>query len=341
RYLRGGRGAWLGACWVACGVAFLTKEQAVCLPLLLAWTWWCGRDFPTDRSAVREAMRVLAVPFVLGGLYGLFQVLFVENIEPHFQPGYSFASPVLGMTQLLFALNHALMNFYADPLLLAHVSGVQRAVAFVVRYFLVLGPLLAAYGWWRRDRLILLGLGWIVLSMFPVGFLDSFHASRFYYLPALGAAIVQWRLLERLVEWGRGQPARRTAALAGAVAVGAWMVAANAVRFQMILSEDVRVSSQMERLVRFLSEQRDALEPGSVIVLRNAPPEFFNAGLGAREMVIMALGDSTAEGVVEGQPIRPEREKQLKARPHRYAVDLGRQQLRLRRVSPEIRADES
>ena len=339
RHLRSGRTAWLVACWVACGVAFLTKEQAVCLPLLLGWVWWCARGCPVNRAAVREAVRLLLVPFGLGAVYGVFQILFVENIEPHFEPGYSFADPVAGTIQMLFAVNHALLSVYADPVLLASFSVFRRAVALVVRWFLILGPLLAAYGWWRRDRLILLGLGWIVTSLIPVGFLDSFHASRYYYLPALGAAMVQWRLLERLIEWGRGHSRRRTVTLAAAVAIGAWIVTANAVRFQMILADDVRASAKMESLVRFLRDQRGAIEQGSVIVLRNAPPEFFNAGLGAREMAMMALGDPTAEGVVDGQPIEPQRERLLKTRPHRYTVDLGREQLMLRRVTPLVPAD--
>jgi hypothetical protein len=334
RHLCTGRRAWRVACWVACGLAFLTKEQAVCLPLLLALVWWCARGWPANRDAVREGLRVLAVPCAMAAAYVVFHFLFVRNIEPHFKPGYSFANPLEGTVQILFALNHSLVPVYADPLLLAQWPFAQRAVAAAVRWFLLLGPLLAVYGWWRRDRVLLLGLGWIAITMVPVGFLESFHASRFYYLPALGAAMVQWRLLEHLVAWGRSRAAWRVVALAGAVAAGAWMVAANSIRLQQIIADDVRISRRMEALVRFLQEHRQAVEPGSVIVLRNAPQEFFNAGLGTREMVISALDDPTADGVVEGQPIETDREAQLKARPHRYAVDLARPQLTLRRVTP-------
>jgi hypothetical protein len=64
-------------------------------------------------------------------------------------------------------------------------------------------------------------------------------------------------------------------------------------------------------------------------VIRNAPTEFFNLGLGTPEMVRFALGDPAAEGAVSGQSMTDGRLALVRARTNVHVLDFAREPLEL------------
>jgi hypothetical protein len=114
----------------------------------------------------------------------------------------------------------------------------------------------------------------------------------------------------------------------------AYLLVVNVSMIQLLVDRDAAESRRIEQVWNLLKDKRGQLERGTLIVLRNAPRTFFNNGLGLREMVRYALEDPSAEGVVYGENMKPERVNQLKALPNAYLVDLAREPLALQRLRP-------
>lgn len=343
RYLRTGESAWRVASFALCGTAFLAKEMAVNAPLLLAALWLFQRygqqperlshgETPTARAEVRAAVRDLWPAIGMALLYVGLHHLLVRDIAED-RTGYFFVDPVQALRQAGFVFNHLLLSFYADPLLLPAAPALQSALKAVVAGFPVLPLLLSAWAWRVRDRLLGLGIAWILLSFLPALLLRDFHASRYYYLPAVGAALLVARLAERAWQAAASRPrnARFTLRLVLVLGLVYWS-GANVARAHEIVREDVRHAGRVRALFSLLADQRGRLPAGALVVLQHTPASYFGGGFGARELVRFALNDAAAEGILEGQRLPEARLARLQAIRTVYTVDLSQPTLRLERV---------
>jgi hypothetical protein len=347
RYLRTGQKRWQYFTFAFCFANLFTKEAAVNTPILLLLIWACLEwNVDSLRPAswpglLRRGAFLLGPAVLVVAVYiGLHGVLVKDVYSSVMKPDYSFVSPGQAIRQILVAYNHTLISFRADPVLLPAIPGLRKAVLmllqdrFPIPLNLLLVPLaVAAVAWRTRDRVILFGLGWILISFLPMIFLKSFHASRFYYLPALGGALVvaqllcqAWAAAERLAQ--RPRSAARVAVTATVI----YLVVANVASTLNLVLADRDQSTKSRGVYELLRTRRGQLEPGALVVLRNAPETFFNGGLGAPEMARLALNDRTVDAVIDGQHMEDARVAELKAKPHVYLVDLNRSPLQLERV---------
>lgn len=341
RHLRTGKRGWLAATWALVFANFLTKESSVNLPLLLTLVWAHHRlalqDLRPGRrleTALRAA-RPLLPAYLMVLAYVLWHRLSVVDVTDGPKPSYEFVSPLKALLQAAVCYNHTLVSVYQDKVLLTHLPWLKSAVFQFVSYFPAIPLLLVLLAWKLRDRVLLFGTAWILCSAFPTLLLATFHSSRFYYLPALGAALVQARIVQLAWQGSRGRHALlyRAARLAIPVLI-AYLLVVNVSMIQLLVDRDAAESRRIEQVWNLLKDKRGQLERGTLIVLRNAPRTFFNNGLGLREMVRYALEDPSAEGVVYGENMKPERVNQLKALPNAYLVDLAREPLALQRLRP-------
>jgi hypothetical protein len=181
-------------------------------------------------------------------------------------------------------------------------------------------------------------MGWIVISFLPMIFLKSYHASRFYYLPALGGALVMARLLD--LAWTAADRLRsgpRSVVRVGVLTFAVYLLVANVATTLNLVLADRDQSAKSRGVYKLLLSRRGQVEPGALVVLRNAPDTFFNGGLGAPEMARLALNDRTVDAVIDGQHMEDARVAELKAKPNVYLVDLDRSPLQLERVATPAR----
>jgi dolichyl-phosphate-mannose-protein mannosyltransferase len=340
RYLTTGKRGWFRLSVFLCALNFLTKEAAVSAPLLLLLVWLYHKGRRTDRfprawpSLVVRIGRDLWPAVLLTAGYIVFHRLFVRDVYVLLRPDYRFAGPEQVVRQSLFAYNHLLLSFYPDPFLLPSVPPLHQAVGWFVSVVTVLPLLLGIWGWRTRDRPLLFGTAWILLAAVPVVFLISFHQSRFYYLPAVGAALVLARLLERAwIAAGRsvryGWPLR--AALGAAAA---YMLVVNVALIVFMVEQDRLESDAGRAVYGLLRSHRSEVPRGSLVVLRHAPPSLFNNGIGVREMVRFALEDPRADGLTDFQLNDAFRMAQVAPAEAVFEIDFQRQPLQLRRVPP-------
>jgi len=336
RYLRLEQKRYLWLTYALCALNFFTKELAANTVFLLLLVWGY-RDLQREElhprklgGAVLRAARLLWVPVLLTLLYVAAHRLLIRNIYTAQQIDYRFVDPVRAVWQSLFIYNHALLPFYADPVLLPKLPELHAALRWAVQYVVVSPLVLGALAWFRRDRVLLFGLGWIFLSFVPSVFMEIFLSSRFFYLPAVGAALVLARLIEYAWTWlgGRSPGPSKWGRFAFALFL-AYFVAVNLALTDQMVQADLQASERVRSLYALLAAHRGQVPPGSLVVLRNAPESFFLNGLGAREMTKMALADSTAEGAIENQNLTPDRLKQLNAIPHVFVVDMDQETLQL------------
>ena len=355
RHLQTRDARWFYLANACCLGNLFTKESAMSLPILFLMLWACIELRASDLAkpnlvkSVGRVLRLLAPSVGIVAVYIVLHVLFIEDIYSKvLKPDYSFVGPVQGLRQVLASYNHVLLSFHADPVLLPELPWLQRAVhsfasdswAVPVNLGLVAGPL-GALAWRRKDRTLAFGLAWICLSFVPMVFLKSYHQSRFYYLPALGAALIVahlvslvWQYADRLAQ---GPRSGLRVAIAAAVV---YLALANGATTLRLVMEDRDASNQARSVYQLLAAQRGQLEPGCLVVMRNAPVTFFNNGLGAPEMARLALNDPSADAVVDGQKMEPARVTQLHAIRNVYVVDLAEEQPKLRRV-PDARTEQS
>jgi hypothetical protein len=351
RYLRTGKNGWRLASYAFCFANLFTKESAVSTPILLLLIWACLEWTPEQlRPAAWPALLRRSL-FLLGPAIAIVIVYIVlhgqvEDIYSSVQkPDYSFVDPGQALRHILVAYNHTLISFRADPVLLPMVPGLRQVVLTLVqdRYAVPINlvPVVLAIGvlaWRKGDRLLAFGMGWILISFLPMIFLRSFHASRFYYLPALGGALVMARLLE--LAWtaaDRFRDGPRSAVRVGVLTFAAYLLVANVATTLNLVLADRDQSAKSRGVHELLLSQRGQVEPGALVVLRNAPDTFFNGGLGAPEMARLALNDRTVDAVIDGQHMEDARVAELRAKPNVYLVDLDRTPLRLERVPTPTR----
>jgi len=325
RYLRGGARGWLILTWVLSVVGFIAKEMAVNVPLLLVLVWaLCREGSPAPR--LRDGARVLAPVALAAGVYVLAHERWVENIYPS-QPGYDFVNPIQAVIQSLFIYNHTLLAFYRDPVLLPQVPRLQAAVHALTAQFLLLPFLLLWASHRKRDPLLWFGTAWMLAAFLPAVFLTGFHSSRYYYLPAFGAALILVRLFE--MAWGAASRSpRRGVAMAAVALFSAYFMAANAMTTLAVLNADLAESDGARRIYEVLRSERERVDDGAFIILRNAPPHYFYGGYGAPEMARFALDDSSADAAVEGTGSISTQGRAA------YLLDAAAQPARLQRLGP-------
>jgi hypothetical protein len=245
---------------------------------------------------------------------------------------YHFVAPVKAIRQTLFAINHVLLSFHRDSFVLPMAPPVQAALRYVVEHLLVLPLALAAVALWRRERTIGLGLAWILITLAPVVWLDYYHASRYYYLPAFGSALILahcggWA-------WDRASAAagyRRPLRLALACAL-AYLVVVNLSMTTLVCLRDREDTQRIAEAFHVLQGQRGQVPGGSLVVLRNSPPSCFSTGIGVVDMVRMALEDPFAHGILEGQRLPDMWLRRLSRISSVYLLDCAPQPPVLRRI---------
>lgn len=351
RYLRTRENRWRLAAYGFCFANLFTKESAVSTPILLMLIWACLEWTPEQLRPAAWSALLRRGLFLLGPSVLIVIVYIVlhgqvKDIYSSVQkPDYSFVDPGQAIRHILVAYNHTLISFRADPVLLPAIPGLRQAVLTLVldKYAVPLNlvPLVLAIGvlaWRKGDRLLAFGMGWIVISFLPMIFLKSYHASRFYYLPALGGALVVARLLD--LAWTAADRLRsgpRSAVRVGVITFAVYLLVANVATTLNLVLADRDQSAKSRGVYELLLSRRGQVEPGALVVLRNAPDTFFNGGLGAPEMARLALKDATVDAVIDGQHMEDARVAELKAKPNVYLVDLDRSPLQLDRVSPPAR----
>jgi len=347
RFLDTGSNSWRLYTYGFCILNLFTKESAVSTPLLLLLVWLCMEARAQDLQPSRWAATVRRLTFLLGPAVvivlvyvGLHHVL-IKDIYTLQKADYVFVGPGQALRQCLVAFNHTLLSFHSDPVLLPAAPWLRAGIALLVTDRLAVPVNLAAVPlflailtWKRRDRVLAFGIGWLILSFVPMLFLSTFHASRFYYMPALGGALILARLFE--IAWAGADRMRAGARSTTHIALAGFVVyflVANVASTLNIVLADRDASTKSRAVYDLLLTQRGHLPSGCLVVLRNAPQTFFKEGLGAPEMARLALHDRTVDAVVDGQPMENARVIELHAKPEVYLVDLNRSPLKLERVS--------
>lgn len=339
RSLRPGtKPGWRIAAFGLGGLAFLAKEMAVNGPLLLALLWAYRELKPEDLRpgnagrALSRLAKAVGPAMALAVVYVLFHRLSVRDIAED-KTGYFFVAPVQALKQMGFVYNHLLFAFYQDPLLVARSPAVEASIRGLVSGFLLTPVLLLLVGWRLRDRLLLFGVAWILLSFLPAIFIRDFHASRFYYLPAVGAAILLARSARLVGGWATKRSGFARSVVLAVLCVGlCYWASANVARARQLVRADVRDGARVRLLFGALAGARGTVEPGALVVLQNAPVGSFGNGFGVREFVRLALNDDTLDGVMQGQPLPAERLAKLQTMKVVYSVDAGAPQPRIERV---------
>ncbi|MGI8905369.1 MAG: hypothetical protein ACR2IE_02635 [Candidatus Sumerlaeaceae bacterium] len=324
-------GAWrwkalaIGAAVATC----FTKEMVLNLPLLVAITYLCCTPRAKLRAVARQWWPFAAIACV----YLACHLLFFKDVNTTSPPGYRFVQPWTGVKQVLFACNHQMFWFYTDPLFLQSMPGIHAVVKGIISYALFLPVLILAAGLLFRDRLIVFGLAWTIAAGLPSTFLVTYHASRFYYVPLLGASLVMAQLLVRALFAVRSSDALlRTVVRVSAFAILAYYVAVGVGMTQLLLDSDKRQSNRLRAFFELLRAERHQVPKGALIVMQNPPTDFVNANLGSTELVKFALQDKTAEGVADKTVIARNEEERLGRLPVRYVVDFNEADLKLRRI---------
>ncbi len=98
-----------------------------------------------------------------------------------------------------------------------------------------------------------------------------------------------------------------------------------------MVQENAAISERGRELWTLVASMRGRMEPGSVLVVRNAPDRLFDNGLGVPELARLALEDPSADGAALGQNMSRERIAALQRRPN-YQVDFNERPLRIVRI---------
>jgi len=337
RYLESRSPALLISVYALFLLNFCAKEMAVNAPLLLAALWWwktSGAAEPAPRRArLQEGLCLLGPVFAVTLVYAcLHHRLFHDIYQGAPRPEYSFAPPAQALRDLLFDFNHLLIPFYLDPVVLPQMPLLQGWVRYLVVHALFLPLVLAAIAWRWRDREIGLGLLWILASLLPTVCLTGFHASRFYYLPAIGAALIFTHLGRQC--WRRvSAPAASLRPLRLALPVAlAYLMLTNLALVALLCFHMRQEACWAESAFDVLREAEPRLPPGALIVMRHTPRTAFLNGIGVLEMVRLALRDPTALGGVDGQKLPDLWAQRLRQRHPLYALDFAEYPMKLRCV---------
>jgi hypothetical protein len=157
---------------------------------------------------------------------------------------------------------------------------------------------------------------------------------RFYYLPAVSAALVAARSAQICWHWlslpdCRWRPARLL--LPAGVA---YLFIANLSAASLQCLTNHRDSHLLEAAFLTLQESDPHVPRGSLVVLKHPPNPCYGDGMGIREMVCLGLNDETAVGIVQGQQLSPRWVSRLHRIRRIYVLDVAQQPLALCPHSP-------
>jgi hypothetical protein len=211
---------------VALALGILSKENAVVVPVLVAWAWILGLDRP---SRGRMAAMLSAWAFAAAACFAVRWLVIRGDPEfPMLADVFVGASPVsirltalaaLGdVTRLLVFPLHLRVDYSPAERTLVTSPLDPRWLGGLACLGVLAGLLVLA---WRRDRrLEAFGLGWIAIAYLPVANLvvpiGVLIAERTLYLPSAGLAIAAGAWLSGLPRRGQGLVVA-TLVLAGAV----------------------------------------------------------------------------------------------------------------------------
>lgn len=353
RYLVTHDRRWLWYTYGLTALNFLTKETAVSTPVLLLLIW-AYHDLQLHQLRPQQWLTTFKRPFVLLAptallvlAFAAFHHSFVRDIySPVQEAKYPFVGVTLTLRHTLFVYNYAVLSpLFHDLTILHQVPDWYRTVMIYVvdpslqgspgpRAILILPFVLAAWGWWRKDRLLLFATAWITLAFIPGQLIAGYLATRYFYLPALGVALM-WAQLFRAGWNFRTRFGKRSVAPVRTVLipVGAYLLVSSFCIAQRTIREDRAESVRTHQVFDYLSSRRGTVEPRSLVVLENAPATSLANGCGARELVRLALQDDTLEGVVSGASVPPGRLQAMRQIPVVYRLDVSREPLLLERVT--------
>ncbi len=193
------RWAWLGLASLLCGLALLSKESAIALPVLIAAyeIGVFGKGEPW-RGRLRDGL-VATLPFAaLAFLYLGMRVAFLGSVRPSFVGG---ELPGFGATLLtLPAVLAGYAGIIAWPFVLSPIYPVRPVVVpglwnFGLPALLLLALAAAGARAAMRSPAARLGLIWLVVPLLPMLDTRSFAAEalvhdRYLYLSLLGAGVL-------------------------------------------------------------------------------------------------------------------------------------------------------
>jgi hypothetical protein len=336
-YLRTGRERARWSTYALAALNFLTKESAVNLVLLLGLVWLyregTAAQLRSDawRGFLRRGARLLGPVVLLTAAYVAVHRALVHDVYGGLERFYRLVSPGGACLDLLYAYQRPLFGVAPEAQLLPGLPWLPDLATVFVERVGVLLPLLLLLSWRWRDRVLLFGTVWFAEAFLPVILVVSFDAVRQYFLPTLGLALAAARLGERA--W---RAAARWRGLRGSV--GRALLVAGTACFAMahlsttLLHRDFERAgaARVERAYTFLAAQRGSVAPGTLVLVRGAG--LFTLGVGARELVRMALDDPSADGVAEGEAVPPPPEDRPPPS-QAYELDLQAASLRLKPIS--------
>ena len=207
RSLEGGRaGWWLGAL-AATVAALLSKQVAVALPpaLILYQVVF----HPAKGRAGGWRLPLIGPSVALLAPLAAYAWFVLRVSGPHESGAYRL---VVGPGAVRTGLTYGVWALDLPRVLIA--PGVAMLVV-AASWLLAL----AAYAAWRRDRVLLFGLGWFGLFLAPVLFLPQHMFHYYLYAPLFGAALVLARLGELALAGVRSRQVRAVVATTLALAL--------------------------------------------------------------------------------------------------------------------------
>lgn len=257
---------WLALTVVATIAAMLSKQVAIVLPVVLLFYGVLFGAWGRRPLAIVRRPDTLALLALLAAYFGL--VMRVSG--PHASGPYALA---FDARVLRTAATYALWT-----LDLARLRASYPPVALAVAW---LGGLaLLAFALWRRDRLLLFGLGWYIAFLAPVLLLPEHLFHYYLYAPLFGAALVVGRLAELALAAIRP----RTTRLLAVAVVAVVLVAANGAGVVTELDGNPTLAqvAQAARALAVLRREHPTLPPGATIEFV-APAEhiYYVLGYGA------------------------------------------------------------